>query len=309
LELSIVTTLYCSAPYLEEFHARMKREAEKITDDYEIILVNDGSPDSSIDIALALYESDRRVTVIDLSRNFGQHKAIMTGLQHAKGRWVFLIDCDLEEDPELLGRFLSEMKDSHADVVYGVLARRRGSLSERITRALFYKLFNLLSSYPIPANVTCARLMTQRYVSSLVQHRDRAVFLAGLWAITGFKQVPVIVQKHDKGKSAYGLARKISILVDAITSFSNKPLYLIFYLGCAIAFVSAVSALALALRVIFFGQLLPGWSSLIVSVWLLGGLILLCLGIIGIYLSEIFTETKERPYAVIRQVYDRRDQS
>ena len=309
MDLSIVTTMYYSAPYLEEFYTRICAAAEKITDDYEIILVNDGSPDNSLDIAISLYETDDRVRVIDLSRNFGHHKAIMTGLAHAKGKLVFLLDCDLEEEPELLGKFYDKLRSSDADVVYGVQQARKGGFFEQITGSIFYGVMNLLSSYPVPANVITARLMRRRYVASLVEHKDREIFLIGLWAITGFKQVSVVVKKHDKGSTTYNLGRRISNLVNAVTSFSNKPLVFIFYLGCAIVFLSSIAALSLIARRIFFGVLLAGWPSLIVSVWLLGGLTIFCLGIIGIYLSKIFMETKQRPYTVIRRIYERTDQA
>jgi putative glycosyltransferase len=306
MELSIVTTLYYSAPYLEEFYARVRKEAEQITNDYEIILVNDGSPDNSLDLAVSLYKKDPRVTIIDLSRNFGHYKAIMTGLAHATGELVFFIDCDLEEEPELLERFYRELTISGADVVYGVQQTRKGGLLERFAGNFFYKVFNLLASYPVPPNLLNTRLMRQRYVASLVQHRDREIFLAGLWAITGFTQVPITAKKLRKGKSTYTLRRKTSVLVDSITSFSNRPLVFVFYLGCVIVFLSSIATLYLIFKKIFFGVLLTGWPSLIVSVWLLGGLTIFCLGVIGIYVSKIFSETKERPYTVIRKLYKRR---
>jgi putative glycosyltransferase len=309
MDLSIVTTLYYSAPHLEEFYNRVCEAAEKATGDYEIIFVNDGSPDNSLEIAISLCERDGRVKVVDLSRNFGHHKAIMTGLGQARGELVFLLDSDLEEEPELLGRFYSELKNSGADVVYGVQEARKGGFFERVTGSVFFRLFNLLSSYPVPADLITARLMSNRYVASLIEHQDREVFLAGLWAITGFKQVPCVVKKHDKGSTTYSLGRRISNLVNAITSFSSKPLVFIFYLGSVVVLLSTVAGLYLIVRRIFFGVYLAGWPSLIVSVWLLGGLILFCLGIIGIYLSKIFMETKQRPYTVIRQVYERTDRS
>jgi len=309
MDLSIVTTLYSSAPYLEEFYRRMCIEAQRITGDYELILVNDGSTDDSLEIALSLYEKDARVTVVDLSRNFGHHKAIITGLGHAKGHLVFLIDCDLEEEPELLGVFHEELQRSGADVVYGVQQARKGGFFERLTGSLFYRMLNLFSSYPVPPNAIAARLMTKRYVENLVQHRDREVFLAGLWAITGFEQVPVTVEKRHKGTSTYGLGRKLSVVVNSITSFSTKPLVFIFYLGCVIVLVASLAALYLIVRALFFGSYLAGWPSLIVSVWLLGGLTVFCMGIIGIYLSKIFMETKQRPYTIIRRIYDRADQA
>lgn len=306
MELSIVTTMYYSAPYIQEFYDRISAAAQKITNDYEIIFVNDGSPDDSLNIAVALYEKDSKVRVIDLSRNFGHHKAMMTGLMHAKGGLVFLIDCDLEEEPELLETFYAEhRKNDDVDVVYGVQKARKGGFVEKISGNIFYWMFNLFSSYPVPSNLVTARLMSKRYVDSLVKHKDREVFMAGLWAITGFKQVPLMVTKHDKGNSSYDLRRKISILVNSITSFSNKPLLFIFYLGSIILFISSLAALHLIIRRVFFGVLLAGWPSLMVTIWLLGGLTIFCVGVIGIYLSRVFMETKERPYTIIRQIYER----
>jgi putative glycosyltransferase len=304
MDLSIVTTMYYSTPYLEEFYNRASSAAKELTDSYEIIFVNDGSPDQSLDIVVSLYEKDERVKVIDLSRNFGHHKAIMTGLAHAKGDLVFLLDSDLEEEPELLPLLFDEMEKTNADVVYGVQKQRKGGWFEKITGDIFYKLFNLFSNYPIPANVVTARLMSQRYVVNLVQHKDREIFLAGLWAITGFKQVPFLVNKGSKGSSAYNLRRKLTIMINSITSFSNKPLIYISYLGLVISFISSMAVFYLIIRRVFFGVYLSGWPSLIVSVWLLGGITIFCLGIIGIYLSKIFTETKQRPYTVIRQIYE-----
>jgi len=304
MELSIVTTMYDSAPYLEEFYSRICTAAEKITSNYEIIFVNDGSPDNSLEIAINLYERDKGIKIVDLSRNFGQHKAMMMGLAQAKGELIFLIDCDLEEEPELLGEFHSEMVSSGVDVVYGVRDRRKGRVIERATGWIFYKLFNMLSSVPIAANPLNARLMSQRYVGNLLQHREREFFMAGLWEITGFKQTSVVAPKHSKGTSSYSIGRKISIFVNAITSFSNKPLVMIFYLGCVILLVSSVVALYLIIMRLFFRVFFSGWASLIVSIWLLAGMIIFSLGILGIYLSKIFIETKKRPYAVVRKIYD-----
>src|SRR6267142_857552 len=305
MELSIVTTLYCSAPHIEEFCRRVSAAAEKITRDFEVILVNDGSPDRSLDVALSLALRDARIKVIDLSRNFGHHKAMMTGLAHARGELVFKIDCDLEEDPAELVGFHVAIKESGADAVYGVQEARKGGWCERISGMLFWKLFNALSSVPVPANLLTVCIMTRKYVASLVRHQEREVFMAGLSAITGFQQVSRVVKKQSRGQSTYTLRRKVALLVNAITSFSNKPLVLIFYLGTFICCVSGAIALYLILNAFFFKGYLMGWPSLVVSVWFLGGVIIFCLGIIGIYLSKIFMETKQRPYTIIRELYDR----
>ncbi len=305
MKLSIVTTLYRGAPYLEEFYERCCEAAEKITDRFEIVLVNDGSPDDSLEVALKLHEKDARVRVIDLARNFGQHKAILTGLAHARGELVFSLDSDLEEDPGWLEPFYERMRETDADVVYGVQRRRKGRLFERMSGAVYYAIFRLLSSHSVPANQVAARLMTRRYVESLVEHRDHEVFLAGLWAITGYEQVPVTVEKADKGTSSYSLRKKLSITLNSVTSFSNVPLVLIFYLGMLVTVVSLSAALFTLVAKLFFIDFELGWPSLIISIWLLSGLTFSCLGIIGMYLSKIFIETKDRPYTIIRRSYER----
>lgn len=278
--------------------------AENITHNFELILVNDGSPDGSLELALSIRRKDHRVRVIDLSRNFGQHKAIMTGLAHARGELIFLIDDDLEEEPELLNTFYENLRSSDADVIFGVQRRRKGSLFEQLSGALFFLLFNALSTHRIPKNVVTARLMTKRYVSALLMHHEREILIAGLWTLTGFKQVPVVVNKTYRKNSSYSLTLKFSHLVNAITSFSIKPLVVIFYLGCFILLASAIAAIDLIVRKLFFGGLLQGWSTLVVSIWLLGGLNIFCLGVIGIYLSKVFIEVKQRPQTIIRQVFE-----
>jgi putative glycosyltransferase len=305
VRLSIVSTLYQSGSHLEEFYRRVRAVAATLTDDFEMVLVNDGSSDASLDIALSLFRQDPRVRVIDLARNFGHHKAMMTGLAKASGDLIFLIDSDLEEEPELLTIFHQTLLRTSADVIYGVQAERRGGIMERAGGWLFFRIFNTLSDWPIAANLVTVRLMTRQYVAALIEHRERETMIAGLWAITGFGQVAVPIRKHSQSASTYRLTHKIAILVNSITSFSDKPLVLIFYLGFIILSLASMSAAYLVVRRVFFGQLLAGWASLIVSVWLLGGLTLFCLGIIGIYLSKVFLETKQRPYTIIRHTYER----
>lgn len=302
--LSIVTTLYQSASYLQEFYERVSAVATLFTPDYELILVNDGSPDNSLDIAVNLHRADSHVRVVDLSRNFGHHKAIMTGLAHARGSLTFLLDCDLEEEPELLIPLHEEMQRTKADVIYGVQSQRKGGWFERLSGAIFYKTFNLFSEYPLPQNMVTARLMTSRYVRALVAHQERELLIGGLWVMTGFHQVPLTVHKQSRKVTSYTLAKRISIFVNFITSFTSQPLKFIFYMGALISTIAALAAAYLVIRILFFGSMLSGWPSLIISIWLLGGLILFSLGVLGIYLAKIFNEVKQRPYVIIRDIYE-----
>ena len=302
--LSIVTSMYQSARFLPDFHARCTAAARALSGDYEIILVNDGSPDESLRVALALHERDRHVRVIDLSRNFGHYKALMTGLAHAWGELVFLIDCDLEEDPAWLSRFHDTMTTSGADVVFGVQEARKGGWIERTAGQIFFSIINRMLSHPIPVNVVTARLMTSRYVKALVSHQEREVSLAGLWVITGFEQHPISVRKGDRGESTYTVRKRISALANAIT-FSNRPLVYIFQAGVGVMALSVVAG-AILLYESFSGEVgVPGWASIMVTIWFLGGLIIFCIGVIGMYLAKIFTEIKQRPYTIVRAEYGR----
>ena len=304
MKLSIVTTLYHSARYLPQFHERITAEARKITDDYELLLVNDGSPDDSLEIALQIFEKDRNVRVIDLAQNYQHLKALMTGLAHARGDLVFLIDCDLEEEPELLGPFYKDLEETGADVIYGVQRQRKGRWLERAMGSLFYSVMNSLMGAKVDRNHITARLMRKDYVDALVQHREREIYLGGLFVITGFDQRQQAVVKHSRGQSSYTLRMKFTEAVNAITAFSNRPLILIFYVGTALMAVTGPYLGYLIVQSLFWRISVAGWSSLIVSVWFLGGLNLFMLGIIGIYLSKIFIETKNRPYTLIRRIYE-----
>lgn len=306
MKLSIVTTLYKSSPYIDEFYARISKEAQKITDDFEIIFVDDGSPDDSLQKAVELYEKDSKVKVIELSRNFGHHKAIMTGLSHAKGDFVFLIDSDLEEEPELLGKFWEELlKEKELDVVFGVQESRKGGWFEKFTGGLFWKLINQMSTVKIPYNVITARLMKQNCNSSITMYKESEVFIAGIWSDVGFKQKAIKVNKKSHSSSTYTLRKKVSIVVTSITSFSNKPLIYIFYIGFIITSISSLFILKLLINKIFYDLAFEGWTSLIVSIWFFGGLTILLLGIIGIYLSKIFLEVKARPTTIIKKIYNK----
>lgn len=306
MKLSIVTTLYQSAPHLHAFHARASAAAHKLVgDDYEIIMVNDGSPDDSLAQSIQLAEADAHLTVLDLSRNFGHHKSMMTGLEHACGDLIFLIDSDLEEEPEWLGDFHDTLTAGQHDVVYGVQKARKGSWFERISGALFYKIFNALAGIELPRNLITARLMRHRYVQALVQHREREVTIAALWQITGFEQQPKMVNKLSSSVTTYSTRRKFSMMINAITSFSNAPLVMIFNIGVVISTLASFYIAFLVFNWAFLARPLSGWTSLMGSVWLLGGLIISFIGVIGLYLARVFTETKQRPYTIVRHVYKR----
>ena len=304
MKLSIVTTLYLSEGHIQEFVERSKSvAADLVADQFEIILVNDGSPDGSLDLALELAADDPHLMVIDLSRNFGHHKAIFTGLAHACGEHIFLIDSDLEEDPAWLLAFWENMSQQACDVVFGVQTQRKGGPWEQFSGWIFYKLFNLLSGLNLPANIVTARLMTRRYVDALLLHKEREIAIGPLMLITGYKQVTHPITKLSTSPSTYTFRHKFAVMVDSVTSFSNKPLVWIFNIGLMIFLLACYYTLYLVVMRLFFATPLVGWTSVMASVWMLGGLIISFLGIIGIYLSKIFLETKQRPSTIIRAIH------
>lgn len=308
MRLSIVSTLYQSAESIEEFCSRICRVAEQITSDIEIVLVNDGSPDDSLNLALKLRQNDPRIVVVDLARNFGHHKAMMTGLAYAQGDLVFLIDCDLEEEPELLLQFYETLRQEDCDVVYGVQATRRGSLVERVTGTLFFSVVETLSDQRLPRNVVTARLMRREYVRSLIRHRDREFLIAHLWEIAGFKQVSLKVTKLALSKTTYSLRSRIEMAIKHVTTTSTKLLYYILYVGIVVCGFSVITIAYFVVRYLVAGIGVGGWTSLIVSVWFFGGLTTLILGILGIYIANILSEAKRRPYTVVRRFYRNEDE-
>jgi putative glycosyltransferase len=268
--------------------------------DFEIILVDDGSTDSSLEIAEAIARNDEKVVLIELSKNFGHHHALLAGVKESRGELVFLIDSDLEEAPELLSDFMDTMLSESCDVVYGVQADRKGSIIERITGEIFYSVFNKLSTVKVTPNLSTIRLMTRKYVNSLLSFQEREIFLGGIWEAVGFRQVGVRFHKRDKGKSSYSLKKKIDLAMRSITSFTNSPLVFLFYFGLVSSLASIVFLGALIFSWLFFETPPDGWTSVMTSIWLFGSLIIFSIGVLGLYLSVIFSEVKARPNYIVR---------
>jgi putative glycosyltransferase len=304
MKLSIVTTLYRSSAYIAEFHRRMTAAVKDIFADYEIIFVDDGSPDNSLEKTLALKAGDTHIKVIELSRNFGHHKALMAGLEHASGDLVFMLDSDMEEAPENLNIFYQELQTGNWDVVYGVQNTRNRGFWSNLTGSLYYRLFKFFSGVSIPHNLTACRLMRRAYIDALLQYPEEDVVLAGVWSLAGFRQHAMVIEKPFKGETSYTLSRKLEQFVNSITGFSAKPLVYIFYLGLIISLFSGFMILWFAYRKLFFGISLVGWTSLIVSIWFIGGMVMLSLGVVGIYVERIFRQVKGRPRVLIRRIHD-----
>ncbi len=304
MTLSVVTTLYSSAPYIEEFYRRVLTQIQDLQVDYEIVFVDDGSPDNALEVAVQIAQQDPHVSVVELSRNFGHHKAMMTGLSEARGDLIFLIDVDLEEPPEILGEFYRQLREKSVDIVFGVQQERHGPWYQRVSGEAFYHLYNLLSTNVIPRNQLRARLMTRRYLDALLKHREQLFMIEILCNLTGFKQIAYPMNKTGyKGVTSYTLRRRIRLFINGITMSSNRPLIFIGYIGALIVCLAAMYSLFVLIEYLFGVATPDGWTSLIISTWFLGGLTIFTLGIIATYLSVMFEEIKGRPYSIIAKVH------
>jgi putative glycosyltransferase len=305
-EISVVSTMFKSAPYLREFHRRASEAvAREGFTRAEFVFVNDGSPDASLQIGLELQSEDPRIRIVDLSRNFGHHYAILAGLEHAHGELVFLIDSDLEEPPEELGKLIQALRADHADLAYGFQTKRKGGFIERWGGALAFRIVDALSGdLHWPRNMLVSRVMTRRYVQQFVGHPERAVVFPALSSSVGFRQVAIPLVKYNKGTSTYSFGKRFNLLLRIITEFSHKPLLYIAYLGAFITAISVFFVVYLAVNYFVRHTVPEGYTSLAVSIWFLGGLILFSVGIVALYLSVIFVEVKGRPRYIVREVYE-----
>ena len=241
MKLSVVTTLYKSSAYVNEFYERMTKVIQQLEiEEYELIFVDDGSPDDSLEKVTLLHNHDSRVKVIELSRNFGHHKAIMTGLVHTEGDLVFLIDSDLEEAPELLLTLWEEkVKNIDYDIIFAVQGKRKGSWFEKISGSIFYYILDfLIDDIKYPTDTMTARLMSRKYVKEVIKHKEATYDLWSIFEYTGFKSKSVICQKGYKKETSYTFFKKLDLALHIIVSTSIKPLKLIFFLGLVLLLVA-----------------------------------------------------------------------
>jgi putative glycosyltransferase len=301
--LSVVTTLYRSADTIDQFIRRSAAAArDMVGDSFEIVVVNDGSPDDSLERVRALRGEFPELVLADLSRNFGHHVALLEGMRQSSGELVYLIDSDLEEAPEWVSEFHELMTTNAADVVYGYQEERKGGTFERVSGAIYWYVFRRLSGLDLPANIVTCRLMSRRYVDAVMLYGEREVSIGAVLNIAGFTQIGTPVAKGDKGSSSYSLRLKIWHLVNSISAFSTKPLNAIFLMGAGVSFIGLLLVMYLVIAGLFWSKSPAGWASVMASVWLLGGLILSSIGVIAIYLGKVFSEVKARPRAIVRSI-------
>ena len=304
-EISIVSTMYRSRSFLDAFLAECQQALQAIgCESFEIVLVNDGSPDDSLAYALQRRGDIAGLVVIDLSRNFGHHAAIQAGLREARGALVFLIDCDLEVRPAILETLFPKLRQTGADVVFGYQEARKGGWFERYSGNLFWLGFNRLSETRVPENLVTERVMTRRFVDALLRLGDYNLFMCGMMSWTGFTQIGVPVLKRQRdGQSSYTLLRRVQLMVNAVSSFSSKPLVWLFNAGVLITVASFGYAAYLIARKLIFDDALLGFTSMMAMMAMTLGILTTGLGLVGIYLGKVFNQVQNRPTYIIRDIH------
>jgi glycosyltransferase involved in cell wall biosynthesis len=297
--------MYNESENVGPFYERLKKVLDQMGESYEIICVNDGSTDDTIEKLLKLREMDSNVKIIELSRNFGKEVALTAGIDFSSGEAVIPIDTDLQDPPEIIPELINKWREGY-DVVYATRLSREGeSWIKRVTAALFYRLASKIMHIKIPKDAGDFRLMSRIVVETLKELRERNRFMKGIFAWVGFSSFGIAYQVEDRcrGKTKWNYWKLWQFAIDGITSFSYIPLQIATYFGFIVAFLSFIYALFIVLRTLFLGIELPGYASTITIILFLGGIQLICIGILGEYIGRIYNEVKQRPLYIVRRKY------
>ncbi len=303
--LSVVVPVYEEEAVLPEFHRRLAAALDAVPADAEIVYVNDGSRDGSMAVLVALHDSDARVSVVDLSRNFGKEVAMSAGLDHAGGDAVVVIDADLQDPPELIPEMLAAWQEGYDVVLMRRAHRADESWLKKATARAFYRAIGSIGTIDIPANVGDFRLLSRRAVDALTRFPERSRFMKGLFAWIGFPCKEITYDRDGRyaGSTKWNYWRLWNFALEGITSFSVVPLKIASYVGFVTALVAFAYGVFVIGKTLLFGEPVRGYPTLVVLVLFLGGLQLMALGIIGEYLARMFIEVKQRPlYLVARKL-------
>ena len=302
MKLSIVTSVYKTGKYLMQFELGCVDMAHRNNiDAIEIIYVLDGIENDYLHAKNLPEDVTWTRKVVVLSRNFGQQRALMEGLLHVNGDFVFMIDSDMEEDPRWFGLFLETLLRCQADCVYGVQKFRKGPLFERISGRIFYWIVKYTMNNKIEGNLCTARLMSRRFYEKLLQFQEKEIFMAGLTSLVGFEQQFVFVDKKYREGGSYSLWMKVELAARCILNHSTKPLWTIIITGLVLLCLGAMYVALQIAQWLIGGAQVVGWGSVVASIWMVGGIQLVVIGIVGLYIGIIFEEIKNRPRTIVKE--------
>ena len=299
--ISIVIPVYNEEEVLSQLHNDLYKSIQDLNTVFEIIFVDDGSTDKSLNILSDLYKKYKNIKILQFSRNFGHQAAILAGMQYAKGDAVITMDADLQHPPELIPELIKKWKEGYEIVYTCRMSTADSSAIKNLTSKLFYKFINILSNIDIPEGSADFRLLDRKVVDALLSFDERRLFLRGIVNWMGYRSlgIPYNAPARAGGSSKYNFIRMASFAVDGITSFSSIPLYISALFGLIISFFSFIYAAFVLYIRLFTDQSIEGWTSLMVVLLFIGGVQLIALGVIGMYLGRIYDEAKRRPRFLI----------
>jgi glycosyltransferase involved in cell wall biosynthesis len=301
--ISVVIPVYKAEKMLDELYRRLALALETVSTNFEIVLVEDCGGDNSWAVIERLAAADPRVHGLQFSRNFGQHYGITAGLDHCTGDWAVVMDCDLQDQPEEIPRLYAKAQEGF-DVVLALRGPRKDPLLKRLTSKLFYTLFSYLADIDIDGDSGNFRIMSRQVVENFGRMREQLRFFGGHVQWMGFPTASIQVEhaQRSEGKSTYTFAKLRRLAADTILAYSDKPLRMAVSLGLVIAAVAFGFGTVILGRALLYGTAIPGWSSMMVSLYFIGGLIIGILGILGVYLGKTFDEVKKRPLYIVRRL-------
>jgi glycosyltransferase involved in cell wall biosynthesis len=304
-DIAVVIPVFMGKTVLRELCERLVVTLTSTTDTFSIILVDDRSADNAWPLICELGRQDQRIRGIQLSRNFGQHYALTAGIDHAHARWYVVMDCDLQDAPEDIPLLYAKVKQGF-DVVVGVRRKEGHGLIKRIASRFFYALFNLLAGINLDWSVGNYRIFSSRVADGFRQMREQMRFFPASLSLMGFEvgYVPLPHYSRPQGGSSYTLKKLARLAVNAILAHSQRPLKIAAALGLLISALSLLAAFGIAIRALFWGATVTGWTSLIVAVCVLGGMQIFVTGIVGIYVGKCFEEAKKRPLYFVRDTFN-----
>ena len=301
-ELSIVVPVYGCEGCLEELSDRIHATLERMGASFEIVLVCDASPDRSWDRIRELARRDARIRGLRLTRNFGQHRAISAGLEHAQGRWIVVMDCDLQDTPESIEPLYAKAREGH-DIVFAQRTDRQDAFSKRLFSRGFYRVLGYLTGTRYDASTASFGVFSARTIAAVnaLPERDRFFPLMVRW--TGFPAtlLPVPHAPRQTGKTSYSFGKLLRLALEIILSYSDKPLRLVVKTGLLFSAISFLLVIFSLYRYLHGEVAVAGYTSIIASIWFLGGLMIFCSGVVGLYVGRMFNEVKQRPYYVINE--------
>lgn len=302
VHISVVSPVYKAENIVAELVKQVREAISSITEDFEIILVNDASPDASWDKIVAECVIDSRVKGINLSRNFGQHYAITAGLHYAKGEWVVVMDCDLQDRPDEIPKLYQKAQEGW-DSVFAQRKDRNDSIIKKLFSKAFYKIFSYLTETEQDASVANYGIYHRKVIDAILKMQDQIRFFPTMVQWVGFRKyyLPVKHSERYEGKSSYNFKGLFRLALNTIIAFSDKPLRLTVKLGFFITLISFIVMFAY-LTMYFTGNIkVMGFTTLIISFWLLSGIIIFILGFVGLYIGKVFEKVKERPIFIVKE--------